>query len=166
MGTLDNGTIVLFLDVDGVLNRFSEPFYREDGTYIMLERDMVIRLRSVVERYNIRLVFSSSHRYDLDWQRAFARLLEQEGVPWEDMPFIDRTPRSNFFGLDLSRAEEISIWNRRFRPTHFVILDDEPCTVPELEPYWIKCDPLQGFTLEKEEALISILDNYVSPSTA
>jgi len=151
--------IVLFLDVDGVLNTWSRTT-RDDGSHIGLERDFVRRLRQIVEKYSLKIVFCSTHSWHLEWQKAFIKLLQAEGVEWDNIPIVDRIPRSYIFGNQLSKTHEIDFWNKHFQPKHFVVLEDTLCGMPEMEPYWIKCDHDHGFTQERAKALVAVLDSF------
>ena len=78
------------LDVDGVLNRFTEdystPVTMVGDIMTMAEPELVYRLNLIVDRTDAEIVLSSSWRHQPDWREA----LKASGV---FKPLLDRTPR-------------------------------------------------------------------------
>lgn len=117
---------VIFLDLDGVLNR------TRDAPHLRLDDDLVARLRSLVRDTGAAIVLSTFWRA---FEEYVSYVLSRHGIPHGTV--IGRTPgRNSSFDFVTatasepafrSRAEEIAVW----LATHpevasFVILDDRP----------------------------------------
>lgn len=112
----------IFLDVDGVLNRFGTEDGRwprttdriDGGMLIGLEPELVARFLKLVEETNALVVLCSSWRHYRDCKRY----LREKGVTW-----VDKTgdAPSRF------RGREIQAWVRAHRKEirRYVILDDD-----------------------------------------
>lgn len=130
LNKIDN---IVFLDIDGVLNDMNQPC-----TYKFKEESIDV-LNYLYKKYNINIVISSS------WREAYTfaflqKLLKDNGIL---APIIDKTnvffkekEDINCVSLEeienlnedisniYSRDYEILDWLKRFKPNHFLILDD------------------------------------------
>jgi hypothetical protein len=126
---------VVFLDVDGVLNR--EGFEPDDdrGLASWIEAELAARLSALARETEAVLVMSSSWREDelLDDLRAE---LVRAGV---DAPLVDVTPV--LFGQP--RWAEIQAWCVTHAPTAIAILDDLPDMGP-LAAFHVRTDVAAG----------------------
>ena len=137
---------VIFLDIDGVLNR------TKHATHIRLDADLVERLRLLVEETGAKLVLSTFWRHFLDYIRY---VLHRHGVPADAV--IGSTPgRSGSQDLDesaadeaqyASRAAEIKAWLAEHEHSTFVIIDDRPSAADgSLMPNFVQTDTSEGLT--------------------
>lgn len=102
---------VLFLDIDGVLNRLGTK-ERFNG-YLGVDKELLSRLLTwLKERPDVKVVLSSTWRLD----PVFTKHLQMLGISW-----IDVTPDMH----DLGRGMEINHWlMKHLDVTHIAILDD------------------------------------------
>lgn len=138
LNKIDN---IVFLDIDGVLNDMNQPC-----TYKFKEESIDV-LNYLYKKYNINIVISSS------WREAYIfaflqKLLKENGIL---APIIDKTnvffkekEDINCASLEeienlnedisniYSRDYEILDWLKRFKPNHFLILDDFKMSNPLL----------------------------------
>ncbi len=107
-------TKIVFLDIDGVLNRRDTFAY--SGTSFCLERECVKRMKNILEKTGAQVVLSSV------WRKY------EEGkalVRWH-IEFIDQTKE-----LDAIRGEEIKEWLDRHPDVEkYAILDDDTDMLP------------------------------------
>jgi Swiss Army Knife RNA repair-like protein len=102
---------IIFLDIDGVLNRIGTPM--EGRTVakwhglIGMEPELVARFNELVRKTDAQVVLSSSWRCSDTWRED----MKQNGL---DFPFLDRTPYLTAGEGDtyqhLERGEEIERW--------------------------------------------------------
>lgn len=108
---------VLFLDVDGVLNKEGTKATVETifGRFTGLDQSLVNKLLIwLKEHEDVKVVLSSSWRLDGRFDHAFTNKLKEAGVTW-----IDETPNCGH------RGEDIYQWYMDHpEVTHFAILDD------------------------------------------
>ena len=118
---------VLFLDIDGVLNR------TRHATHIRLDDDLVDRLKAVVEQTQCEIVLSTFWRH---FQEYITYILNRHGIPASHV--VGRTPGvSGASSLSndpadaaqyANRAAEIRAWlDAHPGTTRFCILDDRAC---------------------------------------
>ena len=157
---------VIFLDIDGVLNRTS------GATHIRLDQDLVGRLRTIVARSGCRIVLSTFWRgFD-----AYVRyILHRHGI--DAAIVIGVTPGSEHgqwgaaqgsMGLEASahddvqyanRAAEIHAWLAAHPAvTCFAVLDDRPtASDAALAAHFVRTDHRSGLTDDDVEAVLRIL---------
>ena len=141
---------VLFLDVDGVLNRigFLPPPAAPDGLAGWIEPELGARLAALVHETDVEVVVSSSWRED----HTVAELRAELALAGIDVRVIDVTP----FYLGEPRWAEIAAWLRVHRPSHFVIIDDEPDMGP-LAAHHVCTDVLTGLDAAAAAAARAVL---------
>ena len=119
---------IIFLDIDGVLNRWSTP---PAPRYFPCEPANVACLNRLLDLTGAGIVVSSDWRNVLGWDALCAALVRR-GVCGE---FVGKTPsldREGPFGRRPVRGHEIDLWLREERfEGEFVILDDRG----DLEPH-------------------------------
>ena len=164
---------VIFLDIDGVLNRTS------GATHIRLDQDLVSRLRTIVQRSGCRIVLSTFWRgFD-----AYVRyILHRHGI--DAALVIGVTPGSEHgsvtpmvtergaaqasLGLEASahddtfyanRAAEIRAWLAAHPAvTRFAVLDDRPsASDATLAAHFVRTDHRTGLTDDDVQAVLRIL---------
>jgi len=157
---------VIFLDIDGVLNRTS------GATHIRLDLDLVSRLRTIVARSGCRIVLSTFWRgFD-----AYVRyILHRHGI--DAAIVIGVTPGSEHgqwgaaqgsMGLEASahddaqyasRAAEIHAWLAAHPAvTRFVVIDDRPsASDAALAAHFVRTDHCTGLTDDDVQAALGIL---------
>lgn len=122
--TVNQNTIYIFLDIDGVLNRESDwinPF--------SLNKECVNSFHALINSNNYKIVLSSS------WRNGYSNtnesqdgsfinhILESNGIYVSDV-----TPTSN-----KSRQEEIEYYINRHNISNYIILDDDESLFPNSE---------------------------------
>jgi hypothetical protein len=130
---------VIFLDIDGVLNRKRLLSRTPRG----VERDLLERFKLLVRETGAYVVLSSTWRHDA----AALADAHRQGVPFDDV-LPDLRPRS--------RGDEIREW-LRVHPNmgRFCALDDDDDgygSIPLFQPY-----PTQGLTRAESEAVSAFL---------
>lgn len=110
---------VLFLDVDGVLNRCAESGFG-------LEEDKLELLAHIVDQTNCRLVLSSTWRQHKDQRIRLQIVLENRGMVLYSMtPVLDEPIEGSRIFLAKPRGLEIQAWmDTHGTPERFVIVDD------------------------------------------
>jgi hypothetical protein len=126
---------VLFLDVDGVLNREGFEPEGDGGLACWIEAELAARLTALARETDAVLVMSSSWREDGELDELRAELI-RAGVA---APLVDVTPV--LFGQP--RWAEIQAWCIANAPAAFAILDDLPDMGP-LSAYHVRTDVLVG----------------------
>jgi hypothetical protein len=133
---------ILFLDIDGVLNRtgFSPPV--SQGLRSWIEPELAARLQALLEETKTAIVLSS------DWRRGRTcdELRAELTAAGITAPLHDVTPV-----LHRERWREIQHWldqhvaaTRCISPlTHFAIVDDG-YDMGALNPYFVRTSPLAG----------------------
>jgi hypothetical protein len=101
---------VIFLDIDGVLNRPSDKKHSEDH---VVAADLLARFESLVSSSNARVVLASTWRHEPDGlQKA-----RERGVPFEDV-LPDLRPTS--------RGTEVKAWlAKHSHVDRFIIVDND-----------------------------------------
>ena len=140
--------VVVFLDVDGVLNRAG---YRPDtsvGLSSWIEAELGARLTALVCATGAVVVMSSSWRLGRSLEALRAEL-RTAGV---DVPLVDVTPDRP----GQPRWVEIDAWCSASQPTRFAIIDDEPDMGP-LAPYHVRTRMLTGLDAAAADAARALL---------
>ena len=145
---------VLFLDVDGVLNRCGK-------SPVKLEADLLANLVRIVEETDCRIVLSST------W-RLMDRAMVELKFAFDDLGLIldGATPdlarvMENGIWAGKERGHEIQAWmDDHFTPERFCILDDNT-DMAHLLPKLIKTNSFDGLTDAITERVISSLNANV-----
>lgn len=142
---------ILFLDIDGVMNRFNP-----DRHHDVVEDDLIENLKYVIEKTNCQIVISST------WKASYnlMDILEEELFP--------KLPKGCIYGCtptllpQKNREHEIDWWFKHHygEVEEYVIVDDYDF---ELKSYIEKdkcviTDALYGFTRENAEECIRRLN--------
>lgn len=152
---LQNFLSIIFLDIDGVLNKglvySNSPI--EDviiaKQYGWMNRSLIANFNKLIEVTNARIVISSSWRYDN--LKENKKMLSAFNVHGE---VIGQTPN---LGHEYCRGEEVRAWlelnekllggpNDQF--TDYIILDDCDDFLPDQLSFFVKTDPYVGFSSE------------------
>lgn len=142
---------VLFLDIDGVLNTFgSQP----GGGILGLSAAHVARLKRILDTVPCDVVLSSTWRILGHTLKKAEQMMESIGHE-----FISLTPSGKRteggIWTSIKRGDEIKEWITRYRPEHFVVLDDDvyPDEFPDANQ--VHTDGFDGgLTDEKAEEVI------------
>ena len=157
---------VIFLDIDGVLNR------THTATHVRLEDDLVERLRRIMEAVpEASIVFSTFWRHFTSY---LAYVLWREGIPATRIYGVTQGWDSSLVGPHMrwpcveadatrfgSRAKEIRQWLRD-HPTvqQILILDDKAYAADDhLMPYFVRTTAHIGLTDKDVEDAVDILRN-------
>lgn len=145
---------ILFLDIDGVLNTFgSQP----QGGILGLSPVHVGRLKRILDTVPCDVVLSST------W-RIIGRNLAKAELMMESIghDFHSTTPSGGMtqggLFVALKRGDEIKEWLKRYKPAHFVVLDDDvyPDEFPDANQ--VHTDGHEGgLTEEKADEVIAKL---------
>jgi len=121
---------VIFLDIDGVLNRGND-----DYTTCIVDPTLVKRFNKIVADTGAYIVLSSAWRNDPNWENNMVQL----GIVDE---FIGRTPR-----LKTGRGKEIYAWLKK-NPgvAKYAILDDASDLLALQKPHFFKTSTKSGLT--------------------
>lgn len=130
---------VIFLDVDGVLNKHSD--YRvasSAGHGLIVNNELVDRLLEIIKDTGAKLVLSSS------W-----RILDQgeEYLNKMGLTFIGKTDTNNYSeDSNHYRGSQIQRWLDKNDVEEYVILDDDSDMLFSQLPNFIQTDPEYGIT--------------------
>ena len=160
---------VIFLDIDGVLNR------TRTATHIRIDDDLVARLRQLVSATGSDIVLSTFWRHFEEYIRY---ILHRHNIPGTCV--IGRTPGvsdASVLSADpadaamyANRAAEIRAWLADHPDVErFVVLDDRPSASDAvLAPHFVQTDSAHGLTEAAAERCRQILagDGTCEPSSA
>ena len=143
---------IIFLDFDGVLNRFDEP-----ESLRALSKTCMVHFNALVEKTDASIVVSSVWRL----MRTVADLREIMVNAGFKFPakVIGKTPRLKYDPLTHpERGEEIDVWMKKFPLDidSFVILDDDSDMYPHMDKL-VQTNSNIGLTPEDVENCIKIL---------
>lgn len=143
---------IVFLDIDGVLNKHDTK--DKISWHTGIDPELVPKLKRIIEATDAKIVLSSTWRrqYGLADMRGF---LAERG--FEKAPFFDKTPVTGHRGTEIAKWLE----SCKFEGT-FVALDDDRAVgdshVPErVRANWIQTLEHEGLTDEHVERAIKIL---------
>lgn len=134
---------IIFLDIDGVLNRLGEPeqgrtMRKTPEGYVGIDPELVERLKKIVKAIPVYIVLSSTWRLSPTWRED----LKEQGF---DLYVLDRTPR---IPKEI-RGVEINEWIRNWKSPDiekYAILDDDSDMMPGQMRNFFKCDYRYGLT--------------------
>lgn len=161
---------VCFLDIDGVLNfaPWGEDLYydKHADDEVALDAGCIEHLKSLVEKFpDLRIVWSTDWRmHDSDfwekWKNPVKHL--ELTCSWLRERVIGITPKK----LTSERWHEVKWWLDA-NASHnelagYVILDDLefPAKWFGIEKHVVQTDPCQGFTEDKLQEAINVLESY------
>lgn len=144
---------LLFLDIDGVLNR-DRDFAQQLGLGAdVIGQECVDQLRRVITATDCRIVLSSTWRLLRDWPTR----LRAHGI---DVPRWFAGPMQTD---DLSsrpgacRGDEIAAYLAAHPCDRYAIVDDDTDMRPEQLPFFVRTNMVDGLTPEVADRLIAIL---------
>ena len=147
----DRNLKIIFLDVDGVINRIDPPRYLTpartiDGIFTQAEPELVYWLNLIVDRTGAEIVLSSSWRYQPDWREA----LKVSGVV---KPLLDRTPTEHIETGE--RGHQIQEWlDHHPQVERYAIIDDSADMLPSQLPNFFQTSTAEGLTQEIADAVV------------
>lgn len=159
--------VTFFLDIDGVLNFDALVDHARPHGHVLfnplthLDRVLVSRLYDSVERWNAEVVITSTWRedYNLPSLRAF---LQAKGFMDTDR-IVGVTPILR----NVSRHVEIMTYladKGKRRPRALAVIDDNPQAVNGvLLPFFVQCNPADGFSHLTSKTLDMTLRSFLSP---
>lgn len=156
---------VIFLDIDGVLNKssFGEDTYYDKfaDSDLALDQDLIANLKTLVESDDsIRIVWSSDWGvYDKEyWNRWKNPIKHIESFDWMKGKVLGITPRK----LSSEHFHEIKWWLDHHPDINdYVILEDSyfPDEWFGLEHHLVRCDSAKGFDNDCLEKALMILND-------
>lgn len=165
--------LVLFLDIDGVINseesyRVREEYHQKHNEWISpLDEEVVKRIAKIVSITGAKVVLSSTRRFD--WKDGSENLEVDESKYLQslfdkyDIEIIGITPK---IAKSDDEHEEYTSWREyeiiSYLDTHpeiegFCIIDDEKTDLHSLEDNLVKINSKCGLTDESVEQAIQIL---------
>jgi hypothetical protein len=146
---------VLFLDIDGVLNRdcTKETVDTIFGPFKGIDRYLLGKLLNWKGNHpDVSIVLSSSWRLDDRYDKAFTKHLRELGIDW-----ISETPNTG------RRGNDIHSWLLQHpEVTHHAILDDDADMYP-VGKFHIQTSPIHGVR-DKHFKKLNYYLNETSPS--
>ena len=180
---------IIFLDIDGVLNsdqynRWKYKHHMHNQGFGSIDPRECYRMARFCEKYNIKLVISSSWRNGTSWQKTYDEFLTEgfEGLPYrhhgmkELAPYIvGVTPYSEsrhrgteiqyFFDVMKDAIENINkykewhqIFKEQFIIDKYCIVDDDNDILKDQFNNFVQTDPLIGITRKDYRKIIKILE--------
>jgi hypothetical protein len=132
---------VIFLDIDGVLNRTNQKPSKKAR---VVEPELLARFKEIVDASGATVVLASTWRHERDALQEARRL----GIPFNDV-LPDLRPDS--------RAKEVEVWLQTHGHSgRIAIIDDDDDgygRLPLFQP-----SPAKGLTLKVADAVLSYLD--------
>jgi hypothetical protein len=139
---------VIFLDVDGVLNRISD----HKNCMFPLNDECLKNLKSIIDRTGCKIVLSSAWRNWIEAEKVLKRAFLKLNIPL----WISKTPE---IPMRL-RKEEISTWiiENGFNG-NLCIIDDLIEADVFCGKFFVRTHDRDGLTSEDAERVIQILEN-------
>lgn len=142
---------VLFLDVDGVLNRTGFHPRESVGLRSWIEPELAQRLSRVIRAIGAEIVLASDWRRD----RALPHLRDELGAAGVEGSLLGVTPTL----AGQPRWREIEAWMIE----HGVALDavvivDDGYDMGALAARFVRCSPLNGFDEDAASAIVALFD--------
>ena len=143
---------LLFLDIDGVLNRFTQPHNHPEVVRVdmgIFNRRLLANINRMLQLTGAKVVISSAWRGSAAY--PVSKSLAQGGFIGD---VIGETPE---LARDKCRGDEIAAWLKENMPEGFndyVILDDCLDFLPEQEAHIVKTNTYDGLTEEKVDEVI------------
>jgi len=147
---------IIFLDVDGVLNNQHTML----NTGEMLDEKCILRLKTIIDNTNTKIVLSSSWRLRSD---SHIKLLLDSFSKCGINPniMIDKTTSFKNKGIHQNRTNEILHWVNSHNVNKWVAIDDFPLKFNS--DHFVQTDFIHGLTDKNVEQAIKIFNNnYVS----
>mmetsp|Transcript_41390 Transcript_41390/g.66870 ORF Transcript_41390/g.66870 Transcript_41390/m.66870 type:complete len:156 (+) Transcript_41390:56-523(+) len=147
---------VIFLDLDGVLNR------TKSAKHIRFDKDLVAQFRTLIDRSDAHIVLSTFWRR---FDSYISYVLSRYGIAAER--FIGMTPGGGHLegeccddAVYADRSAEISAWLREHpEVTGFVVLDDRAEAGQDgLAPHFVHVKSEVGLSPEDVERALEILE--------
>jgi hypothetical protein len=148
-------TPIIFLDIDGVLNSgdWAEELYKNPNPnyHNFCDPKAVDMLIEFLQSTGFMLVLSSSWRRSGNIYETFKSL---DSIPYLNKisPYIiGQTCRLNLGrtnGKRWCRGDEIKVWVDEFKPSYYMIVDDDTDMLIEQFPRLIQTDPEHGLTYD------------------
>ena len=147
---------VLFLDVDGVLNRCGKSATR-------LESDLIDNLVHVVEQTDCRIVVSSTWRWMPGPMEDLTRALEDRGLTILSSTPVHQIRTQGGLYTSAVRGDEIQAWmDEHGTPERFCIVDDDG-DMGHLKHALIQTNSFEGMTPDHARRIIDALNTQDDP---
>jgi len=138
---------VLFLDVDGIINKEGTPVKMVGEIMTIADPEIVYRLNLLIDRTGAEIVLSSSWRHAPTWKEA----MKASGIV---KPLLDRTPRYSSWKKykihedELCRGHNIQDWLDEHEIEKYAIVDDSADMLEHQLPNFFKTKTGEGMTQE------------------
>lgn len=137
---------IIFLDIDGVLNVFSNM-----ALGVLLDQTRVAMMRLLAESTNSKIVVSSTWRRHKDCIDRLCDFGLSRGLFHDDW-------RTTLDDLEC-RGDQIQLWlNEHSDVTNFVIIDDDSDMLESQMPHFVKTSMEAGFTNKHFQQAVGILN--------
>lgn len=136
---------VLFLDIDGVLNR--DGTKERCGSYVGVDRTLATKLTAWLAKTDIKIVLSSTWRNHPEMHAH----LHDAGIHWisvtPDLARKRSIDDNHALWQACGRGLEINAWLAvALQPVQYAILDDNSDFLPDQKPYFVQTDTWEGIT--------------------
>lgn len=133
---MSSGLKLLFLDWDGPISNFRQIFNRPTD----LVDPAAVGLVNALTAAGFKTVVSATLRVHHSTPDSFVSFAAGNGMQVQLYPEWKTAPEMIPHSLSILNF----LFDHRVNASEIVILDDESCTEPSLEPYWYKCDTYDG----------------------
>lgn len=141
---------VLFLDIDGVLNREGYRPAQSLGLRSWIEPELAARLCDVLRAIDAEIVVSSDWRRGRDLELLRGEL-RAAGI---DAPVVAATPE-----IQGPRWREIQSWmTEHGRGADQIAIIDDFHDMGPLMPRFVRCSPLNGLDRDAAKALLALFE--------
>lgn len=152
---------VIFLDIDGVLNRYDKDYGREEWPECCYEPSLCRNLNAVLDQAGAKIVVSSTWREETYLHDRFPIIFSNWGI--NQAPIGITTcdnlvfPRkmSDYTWHERNRSAQITQWVEQNKPEAWIAIDDLALTLPE--PNFVRTHRNRGLIIEKAKEAISKL---------
>lgn len=158
-----SSSAVLFLDVDGVLNRVGTRERVPGHGVLGIEQSKCEMIRRILRETGCGVVVSSTwRRYDDLLIHLWEQLGAEAKARWiGETPILDRVRESGIYVAKV-RGDEIQAWlDEHPEVSRFVILDDD-ADMAHLAPHLLRTHGCEGITDEITSAAIDRLNSVIN----
>lgn len=153
----------ILLDIDGVLNNSNHwkhlrfLGHNDDGALLAIDDSQVDNLKYIYDKFNVKIILSSSWRNDMNGLRAITKILGEKG-----MFIYKHTPElsDKMFTFAERRKQEILKWVRDNveKDDYWLALDDVNLQLDVNN--FVKTKPAVGFDTKKRDRVAFLFEQW------
>lgn len=154
---------VVFLDIDGVLNQsnYRKEMIKKGHLSVILQREHLTLLKKVVDATDASIVLISSWRkfWRCEGSVDSAGQQIEQALDEYGLFIIDKTPVLH----EGSRSDEVEQWlkNKHYVEQYVILDDNDFLWSRKLQPHWVWCPAVTGFTDQLADVAINVLNGYL-----